>query len=41
MIIPIGTDDSQQLQFIRKINGQPVITPRELVRFVPLVSNQE
>jgi len=41
MIIPIGTDESQQLQFIRKINGQPVITLRELVRFVPLVSNQE
>jgi len=41
MIIPIGTDESQQLQFIRKINGQPVITLRELVRFVPLVSNQK
>jgi protein-L-isoaspartate(D-aspartate) O-methyltransferase len=41
MIIPIGTDDSQQLQFIRKINGQPVITLRELVRFVPLVSSEE
>lgn len=38
MIIPIGTDDSQQLQFIRKIHGQPVITPREHVRFVPLIS---
>jgi protein-L-isoaspartate(D-aspartate) O-methyltransferase len=41
MIIPIGTDDSQQLQFIRIVNGEPVITPRELVRFVPLVSNRE
>src|SRR6267154_2502425 len=30
MIIPIGTDDSQQLQLIRMINGQPVITAREL-----------
>jgi protein-L-isoaspartate(D-aspartate) O-methyltransferase len=38
MIIPVGTDDSQQLQFIRKVNGSPVITSRELVRFVPLVS---
>jgi protein-L-isoaspartate(D-aspartate) O-methyltransferase len=38
MIIPVGTDDSQQLQFIRKLNGSPVITSRELVRFVPLVS---
>ncbi len=41
MIIPVGTDDSQQLQFIRMVNGQPAITPRELVRFVPLVSSQE
>jgi protein-L-isoaspartate(D-aspartate) O-methyltransferase len=41
MIIPVGTDDSQQLQFIRMVNGQPVITPRELVRFVPLVSSQD
>jgi protein-L-isoaspartate(D-aspartate) O-methyltransferase len=38
MIIPVGGDDSQQLQFIRIINGQPVISARELVRFVPLVS---
>jgi len=41
MIIPVGTDDAQQLQFIRMVNGQPVITPRELVRFVPLVSSQD
>ena len=39
MIIPVGADDSQQLQFIRKIDGHPVVTRRELVRFVPLVSN--
>jgi protein-L-isoaspartate(D-aspartate) O-methyltransferase len=39
MIIPIGTADSQQLQLIRIVNGTPVITPRELVRFVPLISN--
>ncbi|HZW95241.1 MAG TPA: protein-L-isoaspartate(D-aspartate) O-methyltransferase [Candidatus Eremiobacteraceae bacterium] len=39
MIIPVGTDDSQQLQFIRMINGLPVISPRELVRFVPLVDD--
>jgi len=38
MIIPVGTDDSQQLQFIRMVDGRPVITSRELVRFVPLVS---
>jgi protein-L-isoaspartate(D-aspartate) O-methyltransferase len=38
MIIPVGVGDSQQLQFIRVVNGTPVITPRELVRFVPLVN---
>jgi protein-L-isoaspartate(D-aspartate) O-methyltransferase len=37
MIIPVGTDDSQQLQFIRMVDGNPVVTSRELVRFVPLV----
>jgi protein-L-isoaspartate(D-aspartate) O-methyltransferase len=41
MIIPIGSPDSQQLQFIRMVNGQPVNSLRELVRFVPLVPNQE
>lgn len=39
MIIPVGTDDSQQLQFIRIIGGRPVISLHELVRFVPLISN--
>jgi protein-L-isoaspartate(D-aspartate) O-methyltransferase len=38
MIIPVGTEDSQQLQFIRMVNRQAVISLRELVRFVPLVS---
>ena len=37
MIIPVGMDDSQQLQFIRMVNGRPVTSLRELVRFVPLV----
>ena len=41
MIIPIGREDSQQLQFIRIVNGQPVISPREAVRFVPLVHDAE
>jgi len=40
MIVPVGTNDSQQLQLVRMINGQPVVTPRELVRFVPLVNSQ-
>jgi protein-L-isoaspartate(D-aspartate) O-methyltransferase len=41
MIIPIGPSDSQQLHFIRIINGQPIISLRDPVRFVPLISNQE
>jgi protein-L-isoaspartate(D-aspartate) O-methyltransferase len=38
MIIPVGSADSQQLQFIRKVNGEALISPREPVRFVPLIS---
>jgi protein-L-isoaspartate(D-aspartate) O-methyltransferase len=41
MIIPVGSPDSQQLQFIRMVDGQPLNSLRELVRFVPLVPNQE
>jgi len=41
MIIPIGPADSQQLQLIRKVDGRPVISLRELVRFVPLVSGRK
>ncbi|MGA7753292.1 MAG: protein-L-isoaspartate(D-aspartate) O-methyltransferase [Candidatus Sulfotelmatobacter sp.] len=41
MIIPVGSVDSQQLQFIEKRNGEPQITLRELCRFVPLVSSQQ
>jgi protein-L-isoaspartate(D-aspartate) O-methyltransferase len=40
MILPVGSLDSQQLQFIRKLNGQPVISFREPVRFVPLISSE-
>lgn len=39
MIIPVGRDDAQQLQFIEIKNGEPHITLRELCRFVPLVSD--
>jgi protein-L-isoaspartate(D-aspartate) O-methyltransferase len=38
MIVPVGADDSQQLQLIRMEGGQPRIMPRELCRFVPLVT---
>jgi protein-L-isoaspartate(D-aspartate) O-methyltransferase len=38
MIIPVGWADSQQLQFVEKVNGEVRITPREMCRFVPLIS---
>ncbi len=38
MIIPVGEDDSQQLQFIYKEDGRVISRMRELCRFVPLVS---
>lgn len=38
LIIPIGWDDSQQLQLVEKRNGQLRASWRELCRFVPLVS---
>jgi protein-L-isoaspartate(D-aspartate) O-methyltransferase len=41
LIIPVGPPDSQQLQFIRKIEGQPAVSLRELVRFVPLIQSSE
>ncbi len=37
MMIPIGSPISQELQLIRKINGQPEVTVLEGCRFVPLV----
>lgn len=38
MIIPVGTDDTQQLRLVRMENRQPKIEFRELCRFVPLIS---
>ncbi len=37
MILPVGKDNSQQLQFIRIINGEPAISIRDPVLFVPLI----
>ena len=37
MMIPVGNDDSQQLQLIEKQAGEARVTFRELCRFVPLV----
>jgi protein-L-isoaspartate(D-aspartate) O-methyltransferase len=41
MVIPVGSFEAQELQFIRMIEGQPQITSLEPVRFVPLVSSKE
>jgi protein-L-isoaspartate(D-aspartate) O-methyltransferase len=38
MIIPVGPAESQQLQLIRVVNGNPQISLREACRFVPLIS---
>ena len=40
MIVPVGPPDSQQLQLIRMHSGQPIISLRDPVRFVPLISDQ-
>jgi len=40
MIIPIGRDESQQLQFIYKEKGEIKTRMRELCRFVPLISGE-
>jgi protein-L-isoaspartate(D-aspartate) O-methyltransferase len=37
MILPVGPPSSQELQLVRKINGQPEVTVFEGCRFVPLV----
>lgn len=41
MVIPVGSFEAQELQFICKIDGQPLITRLEPVRFVPLISSTE
>src|SRR5215471_5402355 len=36
IIIPVGTQETQQLRLVRMRNGQPEVEFRELCRFVPL-----
>ena len=38
MIIPVGTEDAQQLRLVQMENGQLRIESRELCRFVPLIT---
>lgn len=40
MIIPVGSGEAQQLQFIYKENGEIRTRLRELCRFVPLISEE-
>lgn len=40
MVIPVGPAHAQQLQLVRKIQGQPQITLLEACRFVPLIGTQ-
>jgi len=38
MIIPVGTEETQQLRLVHMENGQPKVAFREFCRFVPLIS---
>jgi protein-L-isoaspartate(D-aspartate) O-methyltransferase len=38
MIVPVGIEDSQQLQFIEMRDGKSNLSLRELCRFVPLIA---
>ncbi len=40
MIVPVGTYSGQQLQLVRKVEGKPVSTGLDLVRFVPLIGSE-
>ncbi|HMJ24125.1 MAG TPA: protein-L-isoaspartate(D-aspartate) O-methyltransferase [Terriglobales bacterium] len=39
MIIPVGPHEGQELQLVRKRQGEPLINLREGCRFVPLISS--
>jgi len=40
MIVPVGSDETQQLQFVYKNDGQIKTRVRELCRFVPLITEE-
>ncbi len=40
MVIPVGPPDVQELQLVRKQEGQPVVRRLEGCRFVPLIGGQ-
>jgi len=41
MIAPVGPGQAQNLQFVRKQNGQALVVNLEKCRFVPLISDQD
>lgn len=40
MVIPVGPEETQQLQLVEKKHGAPVITVLEPCRFVPLIGQE-
>jgi protein-L-isoaspartate(D-aspartate) O-methyltransferase len=40
MVIPVGSPEAQELQLIRKIDGQAELSRHEAVRFVPLIAEK-
>lgn len=40
LVIPVGGRAEQQIQLIRKVNGELIKTHRELCRFVPLIGQE-
>jgi len=40
MIIPVGPAEAQELQLVRKHDGQPIVDRLEGCRFVPLIGGQ-
>ena len=40
MIIPVGPAEAQELQLVRKLEGQPIVDRLEGCRFVPLIGGQ-
>jgi protein-L-isoaspartate(D-aspartate) O-methyltransferase len=40
MVIPVGPAHAQELQLVRKHEGQPVVTSMEGCRFVPLIGSE-
>jgi protein-L-isoaspartate(D-aspartate) O-methyltransferase len=41
MIIPVGAEDAQELQLVRKLDGRPQTTRLEGCRFVPLIGGSK